>query len=59
MDCSDYDYVNEIPKSVTLYYIKVEVFVAKKSKDISGHRSAERTIKEIDRLREIPIANTE
>lgn len=30
MDSGEYDYINETPKSVTLYYVQGEVCVSKK-----------------------------
>lgn len=42
MDPREHDYINEVPKSVILHRVQLEVCVYKKS-DISDYRSNNRT----------------
>lgn len=51
MDARQYGYINEMPNSVTLCYVPVELCVYKKEKDISDHKSNNRTIRKTNHLR--------
>lgn len=51
MDSRQYGYINEMPNSVTLCCVPVELCVYKKEKDISDRKSNNRTIRKINHLR--------
>lgn len=51
MDSRQYGDINEMPHSVTLCYVPVELCVYKKEKDISDRKSNNRTIRKINHLR--------
>lgn len=51
MDSRQYGYINEMPNSVTLCYVPVELCLYKKDKDISDCKSNNRTIRKINHLR--------